>query len=352
MGDDESKEKREEERERLLRRRRHRRVGVVLVVLAALGLLALGGALGWYLHEWSGRGDLKVAVDRPVQVYAPEAVKEGTVPNVVGLAEDEALRVLSDAGVTLARVRTHVVSAVGPSGLVVRQSPPSGVPLAHRAIALELSGPAVMPELEGKEEAEAKEALSQLGARVSVISRYEAGADEGTVLATDPLAGETIADKAVLEVAAPLSSVFVTQLIPLQASCRTGEEALLAGEEQAEAVICLPEPGANPRSVTYQLGGEAETFEADLGLDDGGNAEAPVEFRVLVDGRPALTRQLRFGESLPVEVPVLGSFQLQLEATAVGRTAPGSPPLRAVFGEPRLVGSREAIDRISEGLGE
>lgn len=322
------------------------------LILAALGLLALGGALGWYLHEWSGRADLTVAVDRPVQVYAPEAVKEGTVPNVVGLAEDEALRVLSDAGVALAQVHTHVVPAVGPSGLVVRQSPPSGVSLAHRAVALELSGPAVMPELEGEEEAEAKETLSQLGARISVVSRYEAGADEGTVLATDPPAGEAIADKAVLEVAAPLSSVFVTQLPSLQASCRTEEEAVVAGEEQSEAVICLPQPGARARSVTYQLGGEVETFEADLGLDDGSNAEASVEFRLLVDGHAVLTRRLRFGESLPVEVPLLGSFQLQLEATAVGKAAPGSPPVQAVFGEPRLVGSREAIDRISEGLGE
>jgi hypothetical protein len=321
------------------------------LVFGGLALLAWAGAMGWYLHEWTGRGNVEVSVDRPVQVYAPEVVSSGTVPNVVGLTEEEARRVLSDAGVALGSVQTHVVPDVGPPGLIVSQTPPSGVEVAHRSVTLEVSGPAVMPDLEGKSEAEAKEALSAFGARVSVVTEYEPGAAEGSVVSTEPAAGETIVDKATLRVAEPLSSVFLTEIEPLQASCRTGEEAVIAGQAQTEAIICLPEPGANPRSVVYQLGGGIETFRANLGLDDAGNAEAQVEFHVLVDGNQVFSHRLSFGESLPVEVPLLGSYQLELEAVAVGPAEPGGPEVRAAFGEPQLVGSRSAVDAI-EGLEE
>lgn len=321
------------------------------LVCGGVALLAWAGALGWLLHEWSGRADLTVAVDRPVQVYAPEAVSEGTVPNVVGLTEDEALRVLSDAGVELGSVASHVVPDVGPAGLIVSQGPPSGVAIGQRQISLNVSGPAVMPDLGGEPEAEAKEALSALGARVTVLTRYEPGATEGSVLETEPAAGETIVDKATLRVAEPLSSVFLTQLPPSDSNCRSGEEALIAGEAQTEAIICLLQAGANPRSSTYVLGGQIESFRANLGLDDEGNSEALVEFRVFVDGDLALSRKVAFGEQIPVEVSLLGSFQLRIEAAAIGATAPGSPDLRATFGEPRLVGSRSAVDRIAEGLG-
>ncbi len=321
------------------------------LVLGGLALLVWAGALGWYLHEWTGRGDVAVLVDRPVQVYAPEAVSEGTVPNVVGLTEDEAQRVLSDAGIALGSVHTHVVPAVGPSGLVVRQSPPSGVTVGQGMLTLEVSGPAAMPDLEGEPEAEAKEALSAFGARVAVVTEYQPGATEGSVLSTEPPAGERIVDKATLHVAEPLSSVFLTQLEPVESSCRTAEQAVVAGESQTEAIVCLPQPGENQRSIGYVLGGEIESLRVNLGLDDSGNAESPVEFRVLADGHQILNRRVQFGESLPVEVPLLGKYQLELQTVAVGTTAPGAPEVRAAFGEPRLVGSRSAVDRIAEGLG-
>lgn len=332
-------------------RSRGQRLKRAALVCGGIALLAWAGALGWLLHEWSGRDDLTVAVNRPVQVYAPEAVSEGTIPNVVGLTEDEALRVLSDAGVELGSVDTHVVPDVGPTGLIVSQSPLSGVPIGQRQVSLNVSGPAVMPDLGGEPEAEAKEALSTLGARVTVVTQYEPGAAEGSVLETEPPAGETIVDKATVRVAEPLSSVFLTQLSPSDSSCRGGEEALIAGETQTEAIVCLPQPGANPRSNTYALGGQIESFRATLGLDDEGNSEAPVEFRVYVDGDLALSRRVTFGEQFPIEVPLLGGYQLRIEASAIGVTAPGSQDLLAAFGEPRLVGSRSAVDRIAEGLG-
>jgi hypothetical protein len=126
---------------------------------------------------------------------------------------------------------------------------------------------------------------------------------------------------------------------------------VVAGTSASEAIVCLPEAGANPRSATYALGGEVESFQAVLGLDDQGDANVPAEFRVYVDGEQALSRRLGFGDSEPIEVPLSGAFQLRLETVAAGESPPGSLPVKAVFAEPRLAGSRSAIDALSEGLG-
>jgi hypothetical protein len=322
------------------------------ISLGAITVLIWAIVFGWFLNDWFGDDEEVVAVDRPVRVYAPETVVAGQVPNVIGLSEEEARRVFSDAGIELSAVSTHTVPYVGPTDLVVRQTPASGSSIEGDPIVLDVSSPARMPDLVGEAEGEAKASLSALGARTSVVSQYQPGATEGEVLSTDPPTGETIVNKATLHVAEPLSSIFLTELAPVESSCRTEEEGVVAGDTQAEAIVCQPEAGANARAATYLLGGQVEALHAVVGLDDRGDSTVPVEFRVYVDGEPALTKRLDFGESLPIEVPLLGKFQLRLEAAAAGASPPGSLPVKAVFGEPRLVGSRSAIDLLAEGLGE
>lgn len=322
-----------------------RRAAIGVIVVTAFVWAVV---LGWFLHDWLADEEAPVTVDRPVQVYAPETVTVGRIPNVVGLTEEEARRTLSDAGIALSAVSRREMPYVGPADLVVEQSPAAGQPVGGK-IELAVSTPALMPDLNGESEAEAREALSALGARISIVNEYRPGTAEGTVLSTDPPVGEPIADKATLSVAEPLSSIFLTQLSPEAATCRTGEESVVAGTAYTEAIVCQPELGAKPRSVTYLLGGQVESFHAAVGLDDGGDSSTPVQVSVIVDGEPAFTRRLEFGDSLPVEVPVLGKFQLTLEAAALG--APRSLPVSAVFAEPRLLGSRSAVDLLSEGLG-
>jgi PASTA domain/NPCBM/NEW2 domain len=333
-------------------RRPQGRLRRAAIALGAVTVLIWAIVFGWFLNDWFGDDEEVVAVDRPVRVYAPEAVVAGQVPNVIGLSEEEARRVFSDAGIDLNTVSTHTVPYVGPTDLVVRQSPASGSSIEDDPIVLDVSESARMPDLTGEGEGEAKASLSTLGARTSVVSQYQPGATEGEVLSTDPPSGETIVDKATLHVAEPLSSIFLTELSPVESSCRAGEEGVVAGETQTEAIVCQPEAGANARAATYVLGGQVEALHAVIGLDDRGASTVPVEFRVYVDGEPTLTKRLDFGESMPIEVPLLGKFQLRLEAAAAGVSSAGSPPVKAVFGEPRLVGSRSAIDLLAEGLGE
>lgn len=332
---------------------RVRRLRLAATWVGAISGLLLATAFGWFLNDWLGSDEVVVKADRPVEIYAPETVVAGKLPNVVGLNEADARRVLSDAGVELDAVSVRPVPYVGPTDLVVRQSPASGERIGARKVVLAVSTTAEMPELAGATEARARAELSTLGARIAVVGQYQPGAAEGTVLSMDPPAGERIEDRATLHVAEPLSSIFLTQLTPASASCRTEEPALIAGEAAKEAIVCLPQPGANPRSVTYAIGGEVESLRAKIGLDDEGNSEVPVEFRVIADGERVFSRRLSFGNSTSIDVSLLGRVQIRLEAVAIGGAASGSQlPVRAAFGEPQLVGSRSAIDRISEGLTE
>lgn len=322
-------------------------IAVGLVTLAAWATV-----LGWFMHDWLSSDRVEVVADRPVEVFAPETVIAGRVPNVVGLSEDDARRALSDAGVDLEAVTARSVPYVGPADLVVQQEPPSGRPVEDgQQIVLDVSTPARMPTLDGSQEGEARAELAALGARVVVVNQYQPGAEEGTVLSTDPAAGELLSDRATLHVAEPLSSVFLSQLNPVASSCRTAEGAVVAGATHEEAIVCQPELGAKPRSATYALGGEVESLRADLGLDDRGNPDVPVMLQVYVDGELALSRRLEFGDSLPVEVALLGKLQLRLEASAMAAAEAGSLPVRAAFANARLIGSRSAIDRVFEGLG-
>lgn len=321
-------------------------------MVGALTLVVLAVTFGWFLNDWVTDDTVVVSADRPLQVYAPETVVSGKLPNVVGLSAEEAQRVLSDAGVELSKVAVREVPYVGPESLVVRQSPPSGSKLGDERVILAISVAATMPDLVGASEAEAKAALAELGAPVTVVDEYQPGAAEGSVLSADPASGEPVAGRVLLHVAEPLSSVFLTELEPISSTCRTAEEAVIGGETAGEAIVCQPEHGAMPRSITYALGGGIESLESDLGLEDRGNPDVPVAVRIYADGELVLSRRLEFGQRLPVEVPLLGKLQLTLEAVATGAVEPGALPIRLAFGEPRLIGSRSAVDRLSAGLTE
>lgn len=313
-------------------------------------VLIWAAVFGWFLNEWVTDETVVVSAERPLEVYAPETVVAGEYPNVLGLGAEEAQRVLSDAGVELSRVEIREVPYVGPEELVVRQSPASGAKVGDERVVLAVSGAATMPELAGESEGDAKAALAEIGAPVTVVDRYQPGAAEGTVLSSDPASGEPVTGRVLLYAAEPLSSVYLTELEPIASNCRSAEEGVIAGTTESEAVICQPEHGKTPRGATYALGGGVESFEAELGLDDRGNPDAPVAIRIYADGELVLARRVEFGEGLPVEVPLMGKLQLTLEAVAAGVAEPGALPIRAAFGEPRLVGSRSAVDRLSEGL--
>jgi hypothetical protein len=314
-----------------------RRLRVVGVVLVAVGLFAGGSAFGWRLRgEPEQPPALEVVVDRPVNVAAAAAA--GTMPDLVGLAAADAQQALVTAGFTAEQVTVELTPAAGAEGLVVGQQPSAGSP-QDAAVVLYVSTAATVPAVVGGVEAEARDALSRLGAQVVVTRTFDPAAIEGTVLAVDPAAGAPLVDRVNLTVAAPPSSVFLSALDPVEGSCSTGQ-VTVAGQQFADSLSCRA--GRSPVEVAYSLEGRATLLQGAVGLSDRAGTGPAVQFRVTGDGNVLLDETVGFGEARPVSIPVAGILRLVVTVELASPDFQTAPV--GVFGEMRLVGSPADID--------
>ncbi|MCM3660162.1 Stk1 family PASTA domain-containing Ser/Thr kinase [Georgenia satyanarayanai] len=155
------------------RRRRRRRAFALTMVLTLLAI-AGGGSWWWFTH---GPG-----------AYV-------TVPEVVGLPEDDAVAVLSEAGINLAVEREHHDTA--PEHEVISAEPAPGDRVrTDGTVVLHVSRGILMvevPELVGLTHEEAATALEEAQLRVGQVETpYDDDAPEGEVMSASQQAGEVI----------------------------------------------------------------------------------------------------------------------------------------------------------------
>jgi len=125
----------------------------------------------------------------------PDAV---TVPNVVGLREDEAKANLENAGFT-GSVSTREVGSLQEAGRVVSVTPDQGQQAPpNQAIVLSIStGTLKLPDVQGKTEAEARSILTDAGFSESQIVSQSVERDDvaqGTVVESDPGANNAVGE--------------------------------------------------------------------------------------------------------------------------------------------------------------
>ena len=154
-----------------------RRSPIGVIVLVILALLALVGALLFFLRPWD---------------TAPETI---AVPDVVGATEDQARATLTNEG--LQPQFEQVASEDVPEGTVVSTDPAAGTEV-ERSSTVQVavsSGPDAVdvPDLVGMTEDEARAALEKAG--LSYRSGGEETAEDaepGQVVRTDPAAGDSV----------------------------------------------------------------------------------------------------------------------------------------------------------------
>jgi len=137
----------------------------------------------------------------------PDAI---TVPNVVGFDEERAISTLQGAGFDPANITTVPADSLKEEGTVVGVSPGEGTQAAPTApIRLQIStGTIEVPDVRGKTEAEARDALAEAGFSAGQISTSNVERDDaaqGTVVDTDPGVGQAVGagEEIVLLVAVP-----------------------------------------------------------------------------------------------------------------------------------------------------
>lgn len=131
---------------------------------------------------------------------------ERTIPDVVGLAEEEATQALYDAGA--ANVQIARQNSDEPAGTVLAVDPAEGEPFVSTdTVTLTVAQPYAVPSLEGMGVDEALAALEEAGL-AGTVSYVDSDAEKNTVVGSDPAAGTEVAggSSVTLSVASPYPS--------------------------------------------------------------------------------------------------------------------------------------------------
>ena len=129
-----------------------------------------------------------------------------TIPEVVGLSEEEARAKLAEAGAE--RIETKVVSSSEAEGIVLEVSPGAGEPFVSRSIVtLTVAGPYIVPDVVGKKEGDAVDAVKAAGLTPEV-SYITSDKTVRTVVETSPAAGEAVGEGSTVQL--KVSSPFPT----------------------------------------------------------------------------------------------------------------------------------------------
>ncbi len=302
-------------------------------VAGALGLLLVGATAGQLLFPRTvvEPGAVPTVVAEPIATAAPVA------PDVLGLDEATARRVLSDAGLAV-EVVTTTAPAAGPEGLVVAQDPLPGDepgPTVTLTLATTIAVPAGAVGV-GVEEA--RTVLESLGAVVRVTRTVDPTAREGVVLSADPAPGQPLGTTVTLVVAEAGEGVLLTQLRRVDStSCSSVSEGTINGAVVQDSVVC-DEPSSEPRTAgaSWVLARSGSVLEATLGMLDRGEQGTAV-LRVIGDDRLLSETPVAYGGTAPLRVDVRGVLRVRIEVQITG----GDPTV--VVGDGRVVGTAEQV---------
>jgi serine/threonine-protein kinase len=180
-----------------------------------------------------------------VTLVVSEGPGQATVPQVAGLPRARAAAALRQAGFRVAV--TQAYSADVPAGRVVSASPPEGS-TAERGATVRLTvsrgaEPVTVPDVVGKDVAEARGLLEGRGLHVTQRDRVSQGAPEGRVLAQSPAGGGTAkpGSRVTLTVAKAPPSVAVPDL-----TGATRDEARLELRRAGFSVRTVSQPVDTP----------------------------------------------------------------------------------------------------------
>lgn len=286
---------------------------VAAVVAVVVGLVGVGTTAGKW---WADRDDRRALPKLEIKIDSRAAVDdnapgERVMPSLAGLTQQEALAALAGVGLASRDVGTQAVPAAGATGVVVGQDPGPGTTI-DGDVTLLISKEAAVPRLVGKTETQARTALGELGARVTVEQRYQPGKAEGVVLATKPRSGAALADSVVLTVAQAPSSVFLGEIEAVKNDC--GDDRVSINGHSYDSAILCQISDFQPSIAEYALNRRVVTLSATLGQSDTADPNYVVRIRVIGDRNAVLSDQsVRFGTTAPMSVNVLGQLRVRIE---------------------------------------
>lgn len=327
-----------------------RRRRVIITSVGVVGLLAMGGALGWRI----ARRTYERPVNRVEVVVPPRSASEGAgsedvpliTPDVIGLDVETARAAVLDAGFAADAVTTREVDHTAAAGTVIRQDPSRGA-RDPKTVVLDVARSGSMPDLAGRTLSEASNELRARG--VSISTRYvTAGAAAGTVLSTDPPAGQPLTVSATVVAVAPAESLPLVTVRPETMQCenlRAG--AQIAGGRTGTGFQCSA-PTSGSRQISYLLTAGLDRVSATVGILDSSPPGSSAGLDVVIDGSVAQHHDLIFGKSASVDVAIGGHVSMAFVVSAPATPNPSGGTAVVGIAKPRVSGSADAITAFIE----
>ena len=263
--------------------------------------------------------------------------------------------------------RNHPVAGGSPAGPApTSEAPPSETPSASDDATARASASAsasasssatatTMPDLVGLTVDQAKAKLPG-NVKVTVVkANAPNGEKEGTVLSTDPAAGEKIPDAVTLTVAGSAASVamktvYLSDLKQLDSFNGFEAKAIeMSGKTYAHAVVTTVYSGSSnqiTRTTEWNLGRYFSTLNGTIGITDT-SKEADATFTVdfYIDQVLVRSETLQFGEFKDISLDVQNGLRLKIVVT---RTDKNSDSASVGFGDFQLQGDPDKVPSLDD----
>lgn len=322
------------------------------IALISLGLVGGGFSGGWLLSaRWASEQALPEAT--PSVVLVPQVPEGVRMPDLRGLARNDALQVIADAGWDPSKVTFTSEPFAGPEGVVVAQSPIFGVTEVG-TIALTLSKPAVMPQTADRVGTEVVTELRNLGVNVTIAYGYDPKVSGGKVIAVDPKPGAPLPADATVTIAESGTARFLSRIQCPDNCLSSTSDLTLDGAAFTDSVYGEVSYNTWDDKIevgthSYQLGRHADRFMTTLGIPDD---VTPTTGRVTVtiqgDGKQLDRFTVEYGTTHEVDVPVSGVLRLTIRSSFAKKPPEGMSRQRFALGDARVVGSDAEIAQLVE----
>ncbi len=306
-----------------------------IAVIAAVGLFGGGFATGWITSNTVVTSASKEHVSVPTSAPSIAGYDASVyMPDVRGLAPDDAQQVLADAGIDVATVTVTKRPAAGPSGIVIAQVPAFGAP-SPATVSLIVSAPATVPTAVGQGAADVIKKLSDLGAQVQRVDVFVPDATVGTVTAISPSAGAALPAVVTLTVTAAPAVVNLATL-SISGDCDETDSATMGGKTWTKAVSC--DSSSSGDSGTWSINTAAGEVTGTLGISDSESSGASATVQIIGDGRVLGNYNLTSGTPVEFTLKTPGVTTLTIVASSPSGTSPA-----IIVGDFSALGSSASI---------
>lgn len=335
--------------------------------LALAGLLALAGIGGVVAAVltlqpgWLGLGDeAQAAADasEPAEEQESTAEDEGTDEDVAEIEDEDGIvlpdlvgRQEADARAEIADLGLQVTVLGDPSledaGTVTSQSPAADTELqTGDTVALTVAEAIPTPSLVELDADDARARLQDAGVSVEVERRYDPSAEPGIVLEQSIAPGAPLMSSMTLVVAEGDASLFLEELGTLNNTRFTqGENIAMDGEIYLRSLTSSISRRDASASVEFNLSRDFRRLSAVVGYSDTSSSDGRIRMQIFGDGEELFTQDVALGTATPIDVDVTDVLRLRITANVLEGPSDRWQAMRSGFGEARLHGDPAVIRR-------